>query len=130
MVVLVGIGIFMVLSSLEENVSFFLTPAEYVKKASSHQLRFPLRLGGVVKEGSVMREESQLVFTLTDGTHHLVVHFEGILPQLFKEKQTVVVRVVAGEKGMLKADEVLAKHDENYTPPPLRQLTKKEGALS
>ncbi len=85
------------------------------------------RLGGLVEEGSVTREGSELHFTVTDTIKTVNVVFEGIAPDLFREGQGVVAEGRFGPDGVFRADNVLAKHDENYVPKDLADSLKKKG---
>jgi cytochrome c-type biogenesis protein CcmE len=85
------------------------------------------RLGGLVEEGSVSREGSELRFTVTDTIKTVKVVFEGIPPDLFREGQGVVAEGRFGDDGVFRADNVLAKHDENYVPKDLADSLKEKG---
>jgi cytochrome c-type biogenesis protein CcmE len=107
-------GLF-VLNAFRSNLVFFYSPTEVLQgKAPVNQ---PLRIGGLVAEGSVKKDGTKVEFVVTDLSSKITVRYHGILPDLFREGQGVVAqgRVVAGDQFL--ADEVLAKHDENYMPP-------------
>jgi cytochrome c-type biogenesis protein CcmE len=94
---------------------FYYLPKDVAAGAASAGHRF--RLGGIVVKGSVEREGLKLSFKVTDGVADVPVRYEGIVPDLFKEGQGVIVRGTLSADGALAAEEVLAKHDENYRPP-------------
>lgn len=115
----------LVLSAFEENIVFFSSPTDIVEKTPRAGQR--LRLGGLVEEGSVKQGTDAVVrFRVTDNANTIDVTYKGILPDLFREGQGIVAEgtVVAG---VFKADEVLAKHDENYMPPEVAEALKKAG---
>ena len=108
-------------TAFRDNVMYFFTPTDIV--AGEIPAGAGIRLGGLVKRGSVQRDTQSLEvrFVLADCDHELPVRFEGILPDLFREGQGVVTTGRMGEGGLFMADEVLAKHDENYLPPDLAE---------
>ena len=123
---LVGVATGLVLYALGDGVSLFHSPTDIVtKKPGPNQ---NIRLGGLVEDGSVVREEGSAVvtFKVTDMENSVEVVYEGLLPDLFREGQGIVTtgKVVDGR---LVADEVLAKHDENYMPPEAVEALKKSG---
>ena len=112
-----GGAIALVLSALEGNLSYFFSPIE-VKAGKAPQDHL-FRLGGLVKDGSLQRRGSELTvdFIVTDNQAEVAVRYTGILPDLFKEGQGMIATGRLGADGVFVADEVLAKHDENYMPP-------------
>jgi len=113
----VAIGVVFALKSLDQNIMFFFTPTEIVEgKAPANKL---FRLGGMVVEGSVNRPDEGLIvqFDITDNLHKVSVSYNGILPDLFREGQGIITHGRLDNKGGFVAQEVLAKHDENYMPP-------------
>ena len=118
MVVLgVGLATVLGLTAFEENILYFYSPTQ-IKNGEAPAAR-NFRVGGLVVEGTVERaSESLLVkFDLTDGAEIMSVEYSGILPDLFREGQGIVAIGALNEKNVFVADEVLAKHDENYMPP-------------
>lgn len=115
----------LILSAFEESIVFFHSPTDIVQKDVSPDRR--LRLGGLVEEGSVQKQADAVVaFRITDMANSVNVTYRGILPDLFREGQGVVAEgIFAG--GVFKADEVLAKHDENYMPPEVADALKESG---
>ena len=116
---LTGIGAILglVLYFLSQTIDLFLTPSDIAQGKAPIEKR--IRAGGMVREGSVIRDKDSLKvrFVLTDYSHNVTVSYDGILPDLFREGQGIVAqgRIVAS--GEFVAEEVLAKHDENYMPP-------------
>lgn len=113
------------LSALRDSIVFFVTPTELAQKSISPGTR--LRIGGLVKEGSVVREGLSARFEVTDGRTNLPVVYRGVLPDLFREKQGVVAEGKIDPAGTFQADTVLAKHDERYMPKEVADALKKEG---
>ncbi len=117
-IVAVGLAVGLVLSALEDNVSLYFTPTQVFNKEAPEGRSF--RIGGLVKEGSVVRATDgglTAKFEITDSHRSLTVKYKGILPDLFSEGEGVVAHGKIGADGVMIADEVLAKHDENYMPP-------------
>lgn len=116
LVVGVGSATALALTALKENVNHFYSPSEIASGGAPADRTF--RLGGVVLEGSSRRDGSSLKahFIVTDRFKELPVEYEGILPDLFKEGQSVIATGVMSTAGVFVASEVLAKHDENYMP--------------
>ena len=104
-----------VLNAFQSNLVFFFTPTQ-VSKGEAPQGR-TFRAGGMVKEGSLVREGNSVRFVITDTEKEMQVTFVGLLPDLFKEGRGVVSQGKLGDDGVFVASEVLAKHDENYMPP-------------
>ncbi|MFW5834698.1 MAG: cytochrome c maturation protein CcmE [Pseudomonadota bacterium] len=112
---LIGAASGLVLASLGQNVAFFTSPTDIATGAARTDKR--LRLGGVVVEGSVLRDGVEVSFSVTDYAHDLDVRYAGLLPDLFREGQGIVALGAIGTDGTFEADEILAKHDESYMPP-------------
>ena len=121
---LLGIAAMLVLGALRENIVFFYTPTEIM--TSSIKLDEALRLGGLVKEGSVKIDGLQSVFTVTDGRADITVRYDNALPSLFREGQGVVAEG-SMNNGTFIATNVLAKHDENYMPAEVAEKLKNTG---
>ncbi len=116
----------LILFTLRDNIVFFYTPTELAQKHIAPGAR--LRIGGLVKEGSVVKGAGRDVnFTVTDKTTDLAVSYSGLLPDLFREGQGVVVDGALITGGAFKADSVLAKHDERYMPRDVADALKKQG---
>ena len=112
-----GAGILMVLYALNSNLDYFFTPSELLAEEVPSNRR--VKVGGMVQEGSVRREDSIINFTITDYSKTIDVSYTGIVPDLFKEGSGVVVLGYLND-GKVDAEKVLAKHDENYMPPALQ----------
>ena len=114
---LIGIAVTLVLNAFQSNLVFFFTPTQIAKKEAPIDRSF--RIGGLVQEGSLKRQTDGLTvnFIVTDLTNHIPVTYQGILPDLFKEGKGVVAQGKLSPNGRFVADQVLAKHDENYMPP-------------
>lgn len=115
----------LVLSALRDSIVFFMTPTELSAKQVSPETR--LRIGGLVKEGSLIREGLFARFEVTDGNKSLPVIYLGALPDLFREQQGVVAEGKLDTAGIFRADTVLAKHDERYMPKEVADALKKQG---
>ena len=122
---LLGAAVALVLVAFEENIVFFFSPTEVLERKPPPGQR--LRVGGLVEEGSVDRSGgTRVTFRVTDLANTVPVAYIGLLPDLFREGQGVVVEGYV-ENGVLRAEEVLAKHDENYMPPEVAEALKKSG---
>ena len=122
------------LQAFKENMMFYIEISEVVKGNAPEDRNF--RVGGLVVDGSVRREPGELrvEFTLTDLENQLPVYYDGILPDLFREGQGIIAHGRLDDSGRFIADEVLAKHDENYMPPEVAEslaghAAAKEAAL-
>ena len=120
-----GLAVGLVLNAMQGNMVFFFSPTQVHANEAPSDRAF--RLGGMVKEGSVQREDDGLTvhFVVTDNDKEVPVVFTGILPDLFREGQGVVTQGSLGTGGTFKADEVLAKHDEEYMPPEVAEALEK-----
>ena len=116
--------IFVVLKSLEENVVYFFSPTElYNKEDISFNKK--IRVGGLVKEGSITSDQTSINFIVTDLNNEIIVSYKGSLPNLFSEGKGVVAEGKLKDKKYFIADKILAKHDENYMPPEVSKILKK-----
>ncbi|TLX55461.1 cytochrome c maturation protein CcmE [Stutzerimonas nosocomialis] len=125
----VGIAVALALSALQQNINLFYTPTQIARGEAPEGTR--IRAGGLVEEGSVKRDRESLAvdFRVTDGAETVTIRFQGILPDLFREGQGIVALGRVNEEGILVADEVLAKHDENYMPPEVTQALEQSGMM-
>jgi len=116
------------LRAFQENMMFFVDISEVAKGNYPDDRNF--RVGGLVVEGSVRRDpgELEVSFELTDTQNELTVAYNGILPDLFREGQGIIAHGRLGNDGVFVADEVLAKHDENYMPPEVADSLAKHAA--
>jgi cytochrome c-type biogenesis protein CcmE len=121
-----ALAVALVLVALKDSIVFFNSPTDLVEKQIKPGTR--LRIGGLVKEGSVQRGDSLAVrFDVTDGKSTVVVAYQGLLPDLFREGQGVVAEGILDAAGTFRADNVLAKHDETYMPKEVADALKKQG---
>ncbi len=104
-----------VLNAFRSNLVFFYSPSEVLAGEAPRAQRF--RVGGLVEQGSVKKSGTQVDFIVTDMNEAISVHYEGILPDLFREGQGVIAQGRLMANNRFVADEILAKHDENYMPP-------------
>ena len=126
LIVVLGLGtaVTLTLYALQQNINLFYSPSQIV--AGEAPLERSIRVGGLVVAGSVRRDPETLrvVFTLTDNMNRVQVSYEGILPDLFREGQGIVARGKLVDSNVVRAEEVLAKHDENYMPPEVADSLK------
>lgn len=122
---LLGGAAMLALSALRDTMVFFYSPAELTAKPP--QPGASLRIGGLVEEGSVVRDGPRVTFRVTDLTSSVPVAYTGVLPDLFREGQGIVVEGKLAPDGTFAATRVLAKHDEKYMPPEVAEALKKSG---
>ncbi|MEJ8473977.1 cytochrome c maturation protein CcmE [Roseibium algae] len=121
-----AIAVGLILYALNDQIVFFQSPTDIAEKAVPHGQR--IRLGGLVEEGSVVRsDDANVSFRVTDTANVVSVIYKGILPDLFREGQGVVTEGVINPAGVFVADNVLAKHDENYVPKEVADALKAQG---
>lgn len=120
-----ALSVFLVTMALREQIVFFKTPTDIVTEGLAPNER--VRIGGLVKDGSVTRDGRTINFTVTDTAHDLPVRYTGIVPDLFREGQGVVAEGTVDAAGLFTADTVLAKHDENYIPKEVSEALKQQG---
>jgi cytochrome c-type biogenesis protein CcmE len=123
----VGGGVAFALTAFQNNLTYFYSPSDVI--AGKAPLDRTFRLGGMVPAGSFTREEGSLEarFAVTDYAQTVTVSYTGVFPDLFREGQGVVTRGRLGKDGVFVAEEVLAKHDENYMPPDVADALRKQG---
>ena len=121
-IILVSI-IFIILKSLEKNVVYFLSPSE-IYKDENVSLNKKMRVGGLVKVNSVTKNQTNIIFVITDLKKEIVVSYNGLVPNLFSEGKGVVAEGKLKDKKYFIADKILAKHDENYMPPEVKEALK------
>lgn len=131
-IVLIGIAITvgLALYALRQNINLFYSPTEIMEGKAP--VGDKMRVGGLVVEGSVKRnpETLDVTFDITDGAASVTIFYHGILPDLFREGQGIVANGTLESKAEFRASEVLAKHDETYTPPEVTEALIKAGHLS
>ena len=115
--------IFLVVKSLEENVVYFKSPTD-IKNLNEIKNAQKIRVGGMVKKNSIKINDKEIFFVITDFKNELLVNFNGSVPNLFEEGTGVVAEGILKDKSFLKADKILAKHDENYLPPEVSEAMK------
>jgi cytochrome c-type biogenesis protein CcmE len=121
-----GLAAGLIMFALRDNIVFFYTPTQLAEKHPAPGAR--LRIGGLVKQGSLIRSEGRDVsFVITDNEKELAASYTGLLPDLFREGQGVVADGVLASDGKFRADSVLAKHDERYMPRDVADALKKQG---
>ncbi|MBA1277396.1 cytochrome c maturation protein CcmE [Stutzerimonas stutzeri] len=125
----VGIAVALALTALQENINLFYTPTQIAAGEAPEGTR--IRAGGLVEADSVTRSSDSLTvsFRVTDNNETVTIQYQGILPDLFREGQGIVALGRVNADGVLIADEVLAKHDENYMPPEVSQALEKSGMM-
>lgn len=127
--ILVGLAIAcgLMFYALRQNINLFFTPQQVM--AGEAPLDTQMRVGGLVEEGSLVRDQETLdvQFVLTDGKGSFTVHYQGILPDLFREGQGIVANGTLISTNRFEAEEVLAKHDETYMPPEVQDALEKAG---
>jgi cytochrome c-type biogenesis protein CcmE len=123
--VVLAIATTLVLVALRDQIVFFYSPSDVVAREVA--VGQPIRLGGLVSEGSWTREGQRNTFAINDGGMEIVAHYNGILPDLFREGQGVVAEGSMGADGDFIATNVLAKHDENYIPKEVVDALKAQG---
>ena len=114
---------FLVFKSFEENVVYFMSPSE-IKNSPELETK-KIRVGGMVKEKSIEINDSEINFIITDFKNELIVSFNGSVPNLFEEGKGAVIEGILQDRNYIKADKILAKHDENYMPPEVKDALEK-----
>ena len=123
-VVSAAVIIFAILRSLQENVAYFLSPTEIYNKENI-SFNKKIRVGGLVKMNSIKKNETSINFIITDLKKEIVVSYNGLVPNLFSEGKGVVAEGKLKDKKYFIADKILAKHDENYMPPEVKEALEK-----
>ena len=113
------LSIFLILKSLEENVVYFLSPSEIKNLAEIENKK--IRIGGMVKEDSIVIDSENINFVITDFKNEINISYSGSVPNLFEEGKGVVAEGFLKDKSFLIAEKILAKHDENYMPPEVKE---------
>ena len=122
-----SIFIFIALKTLNNNLLYFNTPTD-VFKNNNLSLDKKMRLGGMVKKNSIEVNKKEIKFIITDFQNDIIVSFNGSVPNLFSEEKGVIAEGKLRDKKFFIANRILAKHDENYMPPELKDITKKKDA--
>ena len=116
--------IFFVLKSLEENVVYFFSPTEIYNKLNI-SFDEKIRIGGLVKENSLIKSQKSIKFIITDLKNEIIVTYNGLVPNLFSEGKGVIAEGQLKDRKYFVADKILAKHDENYMPPEVSKALEK-----
>ena len=117
--------IFLILKVLEDNVLYFYSPSD-IKNSDDINLKKKIRIGGMVKKGSILSNEREIKFVVTDLNNEIIVSYSGTVPALFAEGKGVVAEGKLKDKKFFIAKRILAKHDENYMPPELKGNSNKD----
>ncbi len=120
-----GVGTALVLTAFQDNIVFFRSPTDVAEGKINPTQRF--RVGGLVEEGSVVKDGENVSFAVTDMTNTLHIKYVGLLPDLFREGQGIIAEGKIENDGTFVASEVLAKHDEKYMPREVADALKKSG---
>jgi cytochrome c-type biogenesis protein CcmE len=118
------IAFFFIIKSLKKNILYFSSPTE-IKKTEDIPLGKPMRVGGMVKKGSITVNEKNIQFIVTDFENEILVSYSGTVPNLFAEEKGVVAEGGLRDKNFFIAERILAKHDENYMPPEIKEIIEK-----
>ena len=118
------LGIFFILQSLNNNILYFKSPTD-IRNNQNINFDKKIRVGGMVKKNSLMIKEEEINFIITDFNNEINISFSGTVPNLFSEEKGVVAEGKLQDKTFFIADRILAKHDENYMPPELKDMMKK-----
>jgi len=124
LMLLLTIVIFLILKSLEENIVYFFSPTEIYDKPDI-SLNKKIRIGGLVKEESIKKDQTSIKFIITDLKNEIIVSYNGSVPNLFSEGKGVIAEGQLKDKKYFVADSILAKHDENYMPPEVSKALEK-----
>ena len=123
-IVTLALAAFLILKSLEENVVYFQSPSEIQVLSEIKEKK--IRVGGMVKKSSVLMREKELKFIITDFKNEINVIYSGVIPNLFSEGKGVVAEGYLKDKNLFFATKILAKHDENYMPPEVKEALKEK----
>ena len=119
------IAIFFILQSLNNNILYFKSPTD-IQNNQDLNYKKKIRVGGMVKKNSLIINEQEIKFVITDFNNELKISFSGTVPNLFAEEKGVVAEGKLQDKSFFIADRILAKHDENYMPPELKDIMNKD----
>ena len=124
LLLLATVFIFFIFKSLEENIVYFFSPSEIYDKPNI-SFNEKIRIGGLVKEDSIIKDQTSIKFIITDLKKEIIVSYSGVVPNLFSEGKGVIAEGELKDKKYFVADEILAKHDENYMPPEVSKALEK-----
>jgi|TARA_B100001094_G_C17953377_1_gene681746 cytochrome c-type biogenesis protein CcmE len=117
------LGVFFILKSLNNNILYFKSPTD-IKQGQDIVFNKKIRVGGMVKKNTILINNKEIKFTITDFKNEILVSYTGTVPNLFSEGKGVVAEGKLKDKKFFVADRILAKHDENYMPPELKDIMK------
>ena len=117
------IAVFLILNSLSKNILYFNSPSD-IKSSQDNKFDRKIRVGGMVKKATLKIKDQEILFIITDFKNEIKVSFKGTIPNLFAEGKGVVAEGKLQDKKFFIADRILAKHDENYMPPELKNIIK------
>jgi len=117
-------SVFFVVKSLNENILYFSSPTE-IKQREDIPFGKAMRVGGMVKKGSISINQKEIQFIITDFENEILISYSGTVPNLFAEEKGVVAEGRLSDKNFFVADRILAKHDENYMPPEIKDIIEK-----
>ena len=119
------LSIFFILKTLNNNILYFRTPSE-ININEKIKIGKHMRVGGMVKKNSISADNNEIKFIITDFNNEIIVTYNGAIPSLFSEEKGVIAEGVLKDRKYFIADKILAKHDENYMPPELKDILKKD----
>ncbi len=119
------LSIFFILKTLNNNILYFRTPSE-INVNEKIKIGKHMRVGGMVKKNSISADNNEIKFIITDFNNEIIVTYNGAIPNLFSEEKGVIAEGVLKDRKYFIADKILAKHDENYMPPDLKDILKKD----
>ena len=117
-------GIFFILKTLNKNILYFSSPTD-IKQREDIPFGKAMRVGGMVKKDSISISQKEIQFIVTDFENEIIVSYSGTVPNLFAEEKGVVAEGKLSDKNFFIADRILAKHDENYMPPEIKEIIEK-----
>ena len=118
------IAVFFIIKSLNKNILYFSSPTE-IKQREDIPFGKPMRVGGMVKKGSIIINKKNIQFIVTDFENEILISYSGTVPNLFAEEKGIVAEGELRDKNFFIADRILAKHDENYMPPEIKEIIEK-----
>ena len=118
------VAVIFIVKSLNKNVLYFLSPTE-INQREDIQFDKAMRVGGMVKKGSIIINKKNIQFIVTDFENEILINYSGTVPNLFEEEKGIVAEGKLRDKNFFIADRILAKHDENYMPPEIKEIIKK-----
>jgi len=118
------IAVFFIIKSLNKNILYFSSPTE-IKQREDIPFGKPMRVGGMVKKGSIIINKKNIQFIVTDFENEILISYSGTVPNLFAEEKGIVAEGELRDKNFFIANRILAKHDENYMPPEIKKIMEK-----